>query len=202
MQMSRKNRTGAKLWFAMMVGCSGMAAGTGVSHAAEFEQHDGHAHGAAQLDLVLEGAALMLQLRSPAVNLVGFEHRVRSASERQAVEAALEELHQAEQMINLDAAAGCALKHAEVEQGLLDQAEQSDTAEHGHADAHKEPERAHTDFEVSYAFHCTAPEKLANIGLHFFARFPGLETLDVRMITADGQRALTLDSHRTDIGLR
>ncbi|ANG63699.1 hypothetical protein A8C75_15230 [Marinobacterium aestuarii] len=198
------------------------ADGTSVSHAAGFEQqYDGHAHGAAQLDLVLDGAALMLQLYSPAMNLVGFEHRARSAPERLAVETALEGLHQAEQMIKLDAAAGCTLRHAEVKQALLDIGGRSEAAEHDHAEEHvredehghddthaHEPEgqgeagRAHTDFEVSYAFHCTAPEKLTSISLAFFARFPGLETLDVRMITADGQRALTLDSHNTDIGLR
>nr|WP_082708929.1 DUF2796 domain-containing protein [Marinobacterium profundum] len=217
--MSVIKGTGAKRRFVMATVVA-MAAGTGMSHAAEFEQqYDGHAHGVAQLDLVLDGSELMLQLYSPAMNLVGFEHRARSASERQAVDAALEGLHQAEQMIKLDAAAGCTLRHAEVTQALLDTEERSETAEHGHAEEHAhedehdhtrahEPEgqgeagRAHTDFEVSYAFHCTAPEKLTSIGLAFFARFPGLETLDVRMITADGQRALTLDSHNIDIGLR
>jgi hypothetical protein len=217
MQMSRINRIGARLRLAMRVAVLGMAAGIGASHGAGFEQqYEGHVHGAAQLDLVLDGAALMMQLRSPAINLVGFEHRARSAAERQSVEGALEWLHQAEQMIDLDAVAGCALTHAMVTQGLLDTGRRSETAEHGHAEEHDhddadeahdpygqaEAEPAHTDFEVNYAFHCSAPEKLASIGLRFFARFPGLETLDVRMITADGQRALRLDSQHTDIGLR
>ncbi|MCP8688630.1 DUF2796 domain-containing protein [Marinobacterium sedimentorum] len=215
--MSRKNRIGAKLRVAMIVAVLGVAAGTGASHGAGFEQqYDGHVHGAAQLDLVQDGDALMLQLRSPAMNLVGFEHRAGSASERQSVEAALEWLHRAEQLIDLDAVAGCTLTHTMVTQGLQDTGELSETAEHGHAEEHDhaeadeahdpdgqgEAERAHTDFEANYAFHCTAPEKLASIGLRFFARFPGLEILDVRMITADGQRALRLDSQHTDIGLR
>ena len=63
------------------------------AHAAhdEHEHHDEHAslaaheHGAAQLNVALEGQRLELALESPAMNLVGFEHAAVSTSDKAAV---------------------------------------------------------------------------------------------------------------------
>ena len=62
------------------------------AHAAhdEHEHHDEHAslaaheHGAAQLNVALEGQRLELALESPAMNLVGFEHAAVSSSDNAA----------------------------------------------------------------------------------------------------------------------
>lgn len=52
-------------------------------------EHGAHEHGYGTLDVVVEGEALVIELRVPAVNVVGFEHAPRSDAEREAVRQAL-----------------------------------------------------------------------------------------------------------------
>ena len=63
-----------------------------VAFAASDEQHrehEAHEHGHGTLDIVVEGEELAIELRIPAVNVVGFEHAPRDEAEREAIRKAL-----------------------------------------------------------------------------------------------------------------
>ena len=47
---------------------------TTISTSQTTRQHDSHAHGIGELNIVLEGNELAIELISPAANIVGFEH--------------------------------------------------------------------------------------------------------------------------------
>ena len=87
------------------------------AHAAhdEHEHHDEHAslaaheHGAAQLNVALEGQRLELALESPAMNLVGFEHAAVSSSDKAAVARAQQHLQTPLALFGIAAAAGCVI---------------------------------------------------------------------------------------------
>ncbi|MFC6669154.1 DUF2796 domain-containing protein [Marinobacterium aestuariivivens] len=187
-------------------------------------RHGSHSHGAAQLDIAIDGPVLEARLLSPAINLVGFEHRAVAADERQRVEQAVATLEQGYEMLRLSEAALCLLDRAEVEQALLDtgaaghdghgehehehehehEQEQEQEQEHGHEGDHDEHDHAgdepnaHADFEVSYRFRCARPDKLDGMSVELFHHFPGLESLRVQFIGA-GQQGLTLTSNQTRI---
>lgn len=180
-----------------------VAAMSGLAQADEFErQHGSHDHGAAQLDLVLEAQVLELQLLSPAINLVGFEHRAVDEPERQQVEQTVATLKQGYQMLQLPDAAACLLDEARVEQTLLEGEADEHESHAEHADhAYRDATAGHADFAVHYRFRCASPDKLDHIGVELFRYFPGLESLEVRMITPSGQRGLRLEVHHTEIRL-
>ena len=52
-------------------------------------EHGAHEHGHGTLDVALEGEELVVELRMPAVNVVGFEHAPGTDAEREAVRQAL-----------------------------------------------------------------------------------------------------------------
>ena len=52
-------------------------------------EHGAHEHGRGTLDVALEGEELVVELRMPAVNVVGFEHAPGTDAEREAVRQAL-----------------------------------------------------------------------------------------------------------------
>ena len=52
-------------------------------------EHGAHEHGHGTLDVVAEGEELLIELRVPAVNVVGFEHAPGTDAEREAVRQAL-----------------------------------------------------------------------------------------------------------------
>jgi hypothetical protein len=183
---------------------------SGLTQADEFErQHGSHAHGVAQLDLVLDGQTLELQLSSPAVNLVGFEHPARAAKDRQKVGQVVATLKQGDAMLRLPEAAQCVLERAEVDESLL--GDQDPDHDHDHDHDHNsnsnsnsnsgQADGSHADIDVAYRFHCVSPDKLDSIGVELLHQFPGLESLRVQMITPSSQRGLTLSADNTEIEL-
>ncbi|MBL0952545.1 MAG: DUF2796 domain-containing protein, partial [Pseudomonas sp.] len=61
-----------------------------------------HEHGVASLNAALDGNLLELQLESPAMNLVGFEHAAKSDADKAKVAAAKRELEQPVMLFALD----------------------------------------------------------------------------------------------------
>ena len=92
----------------------------------EHREHEAHAHGHGELEVVAEAEALMIALRIPAVNAVGFEHRPSTAEQPQAVEETIARFQRGEELFVAASAADCRLEDAEVELAGMH-------SDHGHA---------------------------------------------------------------------
>src|SRR3990167_4383577 len=120
-------------------------------HAHDHAEHgslDAHEHGAAQLNVVLEGKALELQLESPAMNLVGFEHAAKSDADKAKVAAARSQLEQPQPLFGLNAG-DCTISNQELESPLF--ADHADTHKHEH-------DSEHSDIHAHYTLDCQKPE--------------------------------------------
>ncbi len=96
-----------------------------IAHAADEHDHEhdhehaslgAHEHGVGRLNAVLDGQALELELDSPAMNLVGFEHPATSAADKAKVAAVRKQLENPAALFNLPKAAGCVVSTQELEQ--------------------------------------------------------------------------------------
>ncbi len=168
-------------------------------------QEEAHLHGAARLNIVLDQHQLLIELESPAFNIVGFEHQPGNAEQEEAVHSAEEALNDAAQQIALPSAAECRLVSVDVEHGLAkdhdkEHEESSDT--HDHQEDAEGPE-THSDFHVQYAYSCGSPDQLNEVGILLFQHFPNLEEIDAQVIGPEGQTAieLTADNNRIDFGI-
>lgn len=141
--------------------------------------HGAHLHGLAELDLVLEGQVLEIELHSPAANMVGFEHFPATGEQRRAVSDALALLRDGAQLFHLPAAARCRQVRAEVDTDLAGE------ADHG---------REHADFSAHWYFHCEHPEHLDRIDVQIFQYFPATQRIRVQAITPRGQAGADLTS--------
>jgi len=194
----------------------------------DHQGHGAHVHGIATLNVAVDGSQLLIELDSPAMNIVGFEHPPRTEEQREAVDQAKELLADAERLFLPSPAAQCTLARADV---LLDLGEREsgagDAADgaHDHGDGHehehehehdndndKEHEHehdahhgsdgaVHADGHGDYAFDCARPERLTELDVRVFARLPGIEQLRVQVITAQGQYGaeLTPDNHLLEL---
>ena len=81
----------------------------------EHREHDAHEHGHGTLDIVIEGEELVIELRIPAVNVVGFEHAPRDDAEREAVRQALVPFGDAASVFLLPEGAECEVEGAKTE---------------------------------------------------------------------------------------
>ena len=97
----------------------------------EHREHDAHEHGHGTLDIALEGEELVVELRIPAVNVVGFEHAPRDDAEREAVRQAMVPFGDAASVLVLPAEAECEVEKVDAE---IFSMTHEDDEEEGHRD--------------------------------------------------------------------
>ncbi|UTW06502.1 DUF2796 domain-containing protein [Pseudomonas benzenivorans] len=148
------------------------------------ESLSAHEHGAASLNVVLEGLRLELQLESPAMNLVGFEHAAASDADKAKVAAVKAELEQPLTLFAL-AAGDCKVTQVELQSPLFG----GDAHDH----EHHADEGEHSEVHAHYRFDCTRANELKQLDLgELFKRFPATEKIQVQLIGPSGQQGVEL----------
>lgn len=172
-------------------------AGEGDSHG--YRAHGAHVHGVGDLNVAVDGNALLIELHGPAANAVGFEHPPRNAAEEQTVAEVRAKLADPAATFRPNAEAGCLLTEVEV---FLELA--GDDAGHAHDHRHDHDHgqsEIHSDAGVAYRFDCNAIDRLQSLDIALFETFPGTERLRVQLITADTQRAAELTADDDTLAL-
>jgi len=172
--------------------------------AGEHRQHGAHEHGVAHLNVAVEGNNLVIELFSPAANIVGFEHHPKTKAQKIQVEEAREKLGAAEMLFKLPTQAQGRLVSSNVDTNI--DSDSADTSyQHEEADVHDKDEQnahdhhkdahehaRHSDFKAQYQFFCDTPEKLAYLDVMLFQIFPGIEHIEAQILTDTGQSAKEL----------
>jgi hypothetical protein len=160
--------------------------------------HGPHEHGAARLDLAVEGASVTITLESPLANFLSFEHSPRTEQQKADARALAARLRQADGLFRLSEAAGCRLEKVTLEAEALEEILRESSSpgvarsgEEEHAE-HDGEEGEHSDLDAEYSFRCARPEVLHELEVSLFSVWPGLQEVDVRMVTPAGQGAAEL----------
>ena len=141
-----------------------------------------HVHGESHLDLAQTDTGLELQWRSPAADLLGFEHAPRNQKEQDAVAALRQSLENPQALVKLPAAADCQLAEASAISPLF----AKDTNASGHLNV-----------EATMSFTCSKPTALDGLDLSgWFARFPNSHSVEVQAIVASGQQGAELTAQQ------
>lgn len=145
-----------------------------------------HEHGVAELDIALDQKTLELELRSPAFNILGFEHNPGNDQERRQVMAAQQQLERADQLFGLPATAACTRTHWKLVSPLFE------------ASAPRTEDGSHSDVTVHYQFHCARPEALTQLDAQgFFKAFPNTHALRLQAFGPNGQSGANLSPRQT-----
>lgn len=156
-----------------------------------------HEHGAGKLNIAFENTKVELELEVPGDDIVGFEHKARTAKQKAAIETAKKTLAAGLTLFKLPAGAGCKLDAAKVE--LHTEAPEKKPAEpankdahghgkKGHAHDHDHDEDGHTEFHATYTLTCAAPDKLTEIAFDYFKAFKKAQKLTVAVVSDKGQK--------------
>ena len=152
-----------------------------------------HEHGVARLNAVLDDKALELELESPAMNLVGFEHLATTDADKAKVAAVRKQLEQPLALFSLPKAAGCVVSTQELESPLFgDKPEDDhDHATDGKGAAAHEHHHDHSEIHAHYQFTCATPTALGNLDLsQVFKTFPATQKIQVQLIGPSGQQGV------------
>ncbi|KAA0952305.1 DUF2796 domain-containing protein [Pseudomonas sp. ANT_H12B] len=160
-----------------------------IAHAADEHDHEhgslsAHEHGVGRLNAALDGQTLELELESPAMNLVGFEHAATTDSDKAKVATVRAQLEKPLVLFNLPKAAGCVVATQELESPLFgDKPDADDAGDEHHHD--------HSEIHAHYQLSCSAPGALKNLDLaNIFNTFPATQKIQVQLISPSGQQGV------------
>jgi hypothetical protein len=135
--------------------------------------------------VALDGQALELELESPAMNLVGFEHAAESDADKAKVAAARSRLQDPQALFGLSAG-DCTVSEAELESALFEDDEHEEHHDH-------DEDSEHSEIHAHYQLDCKKPGELKQLNLsELFKRFPTTEKIQVQLIGPNGQQGVEL----------
>jgi hypothetical protein len=159
-------------------------------HDAHDHDHDGHrhhgahVHGMATFDVVIDDKHIMVQLKSPLMNFLGFERQPRGAEEQAAFDSMMQQLENAETVMQV-VGTSCQLDDVVIESPF-------DNA----------GDDAHYDIDASYFFTCESTEKVQSLNINLFEFFPGHETVQVQAVLPTGQQQAELTPQQNTLRVR
>ncbi|MBF0238419.1 MAG: DUF2796 domain-containing protein [SAR324 cluster bacterium] len=191
-----------KQWMllSIVMTCIFTASATGILKAGEHRQEEHrqqetHEHGIGELNVAMDENQLMIELHTPGMNIVGFEHEPATPEQKDAVRQANQTLENPGKMFELSPKGKCKVVSAKSELIHSDHEEDADAEHHSdhEEDAeHQEEEGGHAEFHVNYQFDCASPEKITEIPVKIFQVFPNTQKLKLQLITPQHQSAQTL----------
>ena len=144
--------------------------------------HGAHKHGVSQLNVGVSGSKVEIELASPGVDIVGFEHKPSTAEQKESVKKALAKLRESGTLVNFPKEANCKRTATE---------------------AHLEQEsKEHAEFVVHLHFTCDNPSAIDHIDITVFSAFPSIREINAQAITPNGQFAAELTSKRDHLTLK
>lgn len=149
----------------------------------EHRQHEAHVHGLATMNLVHEDSTVMIELQTPAMNVLGFEHKPQTPEQEQQLARAKAVLSDADNIVKL-AGGNCRLQDMQLNMPEMQE-------DYGHADI---------DVHLHYA--CAQEAGVITLDVQLFEHFPGFEQIRLQWIVqgSQGSSVLTADRHSRRIG--
>ncbi|HEY7772913.1 MAG TPA: DUF2796 domain-containing protein [Marinagarivorans sp.] len=155
-----------------------------------------HTHGLASVTVVYDAGQLLIEMDTPAANLLGFEHKPQNAQQRQQVEQLNKNLQNPVTAFGLNP--DCVIYSVDVAVPFSDAEyahethEHDDHHEHQHAaDAHGD----HQDVQLHYEWRCDS-DGPPRITVNLFQQFTGFEEIEVQWIVAGKQGISTLSKNQ------
>jgi hypothetical protein len=146
-----------------------------------------HQHGVASLNIAIAKQNLIIELQTPADNILGFEFMPKTDQQKQKLSDSLSLLKQADSLFEIAKLAGCSLKLVQIDNPF--ESEKAHDKEHKKHDEHD----THTNFKIHYSYSCQQADKLSKLNATgLFNHFPNFETLNVQWVNEQKQSATTL----------
>ena len=168
---------------------------------------EAHIHGEAKLNIVFEGPELLIELKSPSYNLVGFEHAPKTNNQLELVENTISLLKNFKNVADTSSEANCKIADASVSTSMRGIHEDEHHEDEHHEDEHHEDEHQHSakeihsEFSATYSLICNKPENLKSIQLELFSTFELMEEIAVQMIIQGKQGFAELNPDNPNLKL-
>jgi hypothetical protein len=178
------------------------------------ESLDAHVHGLSELTIAMDAKSIEIQLISPAMNLVGFEHKATSKQDIAAVKKAELILGQQDSLF-LIAGGDCEYLSTSIDSGDLleseshhekhdDHDKHNDHDDHEKHDDHDDHDghdqgETHSEMVASYSYTCKDSSKLSSLTVGLFTSFTGIHKINTLWVTPSKQGSNMLSAKNPTI---
>jgi hypothetical protein len=178
------------------------------------ESLDAHVHGLSELTIAMDAKSIEIQLISPAMNLVGFEHKATSKQDIAAVKKAELILGQQDSLF-LIAGGDCEHLSTSIDSGDLleseshhekhdDHDKHNDHDDHEKHDDHDDHDghdqgETHSEMVASYSYTCKDSSKLSSLTVGLFTSFTGIHKINTLWVTPSKQGSNMLSAKNPTI---
>ncbi|KVX01384.1 ZrgA family zinc uptake protein [Shewanella frigidimarina] len=159
-----------------------------------------HTHGVSTMTIAVDNNIVDITLTTPTSDLVGFEHRAHSESNKRAIKEMNTVLGKVEELFVLNGGA-CQFVSHRVDIFEQPEIQHNDDTNYGQIDEHRANE-PHNDVTAYYQFNCENMSALSSIAVKVFTLFPSIHHIRSMWITDTHQGAVTLSVKNNMISLR
>lgn len=153
-----------------------------------------HVHGTGDLEVVQDGIGVFVSLSTPLYNVLGFEHRPKTDSERVKARR-VTSLLGANGLFLFSDDAQCKRTAHKIYSEVLNPHSHGPQDDHQHHDQEGE----HSDLRVAYEFECEKPAALKEIEVRVFRQFPSFEKIEVQALFPSGQIGASLTPEKNTL---
>ncbi len=157
-----------------------------------------HVHGVSELNIVIEGNKIEIQLRTPAMNIVGFEHEASTKKQIKKVKQSEAKLHDHKALFSFSSG-DCRLTQTQIDLANLikNNVIEKDIHDHHKSDSdnnheHEDEASVHSEVVAHYHYDCEDMDDLSSLSLGFFDVFPAMQQINGIWITTSEQGAAAL----------
>ena len=183
-----------------------------------------HVHGQAQALIAMDSGALEIEFKSPAMNILGFEHAPQTDQQKNVVKTAKKILETPGSILSVNEY--CSLQQFELslpeshasrmhsdthsdtnddephEHHHDDALNHDDGEKHGHESRVHEHTSEHSEINARWSFECKPNGDALKIRFSIFENFPALEKISLNWINENSQGATVLDATNVSAELR
>jgi hypothetical protein len=183
--------------------------------ASQVQAQSGHAHvhGEAQVNIIFDESILMLELETPAANLLGFEHTPKNTEESERLSTVSRELESHQRIVKVPDSCQQLNKAIEwpfaLEPSSVSEAEEESHSEHDDHDHHhhgdhsvetEQEDSQHKDIRLVYEWQCSKTEML-EFNFELFQNYSGFEKVTVQWIAFGRQNSTVLNANRVILSI-
>jgi Protein of unknown function (DUF2796) len=167
--------------------------------AAERRHAEGHVHGVAEINIVVEGKKIVVEFRTPTEGVMGFEHEAKSDAEKKKRDAAIKRVNDRfNELVVFDKKFGCQSRAGKVAIVRSDSSSGKDKKQ-GQSDHEKSAE--HRELRATHNFECQNEPAGSRVRFGVTKVFPEIHEIKVQVLSDAKQSGATIKKDKGDVGL-
>jgi hypothetical protein len=167
--------------------------------AAERRHAEGHAHGVAEINIVVEGKKIVVEFRTPTEGVMGFEHEAKSDAEKKKRDAAMKLVNDRfNELVVFDKKFGCQSQAGKV---AIVQSDSSDGKDKKHGQADHKKSAEHREVRATHNFECQKDPVGSRVRFGVTKVFPEIQEIKVQVLSDAKQSGATIKKDKGDVGL-